>query len=193
MTVVAAVAVAGRVTMGCDTATDHNGTTVYRSDGKVSRILVGDEVVLVGSAGNSGIRSVLRRHWKLGGVPEPSVTDIEADTWADACAEAITDVLASTTPPLLLRQDHNADTLDGCLLLAWRQHLWIIHTHSALRPQSGAAAIGSGGELALGSLLTAAHFDADPQVSMDYAIRTACTHDSGCGIDVRGPLIYTTS
>lgn len=195
MTVIAAVATHDRVVMGCDTATDHDGTTMYRADGKISVRLVGDagERVLIGSAGNSAIRSVLARHWKLSGVPRSDATDAEADEWAAAVAEAITEVLANATPPLVVRHDSSADSLDGCLLLAWRQHLWIVHTHSALRPYGGIAAIGSGKELALGSLYTVAQTGlVSPEVEMAFAIQVACAYDSGCGVDDRGPLLYCT-
>jgi ATP-dependent protease HslVU (ClpYQ) peptidase subunit len=181
--------------MGCDTAADHNGTTVYRADGKISIFEVGEacERVLLGSAGNSAIRSVLGRHWKLGDVPQPNSAVAEADEWAAAAAEAITEVLANATPPLVMRQDQSADTLDGCLLLAWRQHLWIVHTHSALRPQSGIATIGSGCELALGSLHTVARSGlVHPEAAVSYAIELACTYDSGCAVDERGPIVYST-
>lgn len=178
--------------MGCDTATDQNGTTVYRADGKITVLDVGGERVLLGSAGNAAIRSVLNRNWKLAGVPKPDATDTEADEWASAGAEAITDILASAQPPLTLRSDGNADSLDGCLLLAWRQHLWIIHTHAALRPY-GIATIGSGKELALGSLHTVARAGlVHPETTVSYAIELATRFDSGCGIDERGPIVYST-
>lgn len=193
MTVVAAVALSDRVVMGCDTATDHDGTTIYRADGKITVLEVGDERVLIGSAGNSAIRSVLSRHWKLTAVPPETAAVAEADEWAAAAAEAITDVLANATPPLLMRHNDSADCLDGCLLLAWRQHLWIIHTHAAFRPHDGVAAIGSGRELAIGSLYTGqALGNPTPVQSVTLAVTLACRHDSGCGIDERGPIIHST-
>ncbi len=194
MTVVAAVALADRVIMGCDTATDNDGTTIYRSDGKILVLLTGDraERVLIGSAGNAAIRSILARDLKIS-TPPPDATDQEADDWAGTVAETITQVLATTTPPILARHDGGPDHLDGCLLMAWRQHLWIVYTHAALRPRGDIAAIGSGKELALGSLYTVARAGiVHPDACMSYAIELACAYDSGCGIDDRGPIVLST-
>lgn len=193
MTVIAAIATPDRVVMGCDTATDSGGTIVYRADGKITALSVGAERVLIGSAGNAAIRSILGRHWKLAATPPANAAIAEADEWADAAAEAITEVLATTQPAVTIHHDGSADGLDGCLLLAWRQHLWIIHTHAALRPHDGIAAIGAGKDLALGSLHTSVRAGlSDPAAAMSCAIDLAARFDSGCGIDERGPIIHRT-
>lgn len=193
MTVIAALAMEDRVIMGCDTAVNQDGTVVYGSRGKIAvRVLANGERILIGSAGNSAIHAVLARQWTVPPVPLPSANDGDADRWADTCAEEITTLLAEANPPVMQHHSDSATTLDGCLLLAWRQHVWTIYTHSALRPTNSIAAIGSGKELALGYLLAAARYESDPRVSVNAAVEAACAHDGGCGVDDRGPIIHST-
>ncbi|PKV80897.1 Ntn hydrolase family protein [Nocardia fluminea] len=192
MTVIAAIATADRVVMGCDTRTDYSGTGIMTVGAKISTLYApnGDKV-LIAAAGNAALRHVVVRGLGIGATPDP--TDIAAaDQWADGIAVAAVDGAAEAKPAVLSQSDGYAPSLDGTLLLAWRQHLWWISTHAAMRPHPGIIAIGSGTEVALGSLHTADAFDIEPTFAVDMAVRLACRHAEGCGIDDRGPIIHST-
>lgn len=199
MTVIAAVATEDRVVMGCDTRTDYSGTGIHCGRGKIAvlrlppeRLGQQGEPVLLAASGNAAILSVVARGLKL---DTPGASDAEAaDKWASVVAEAITDLLASANPPLLSNGDANgAGSLDGTLVMAWRQHLWWVYSHTAVRPYPQVLAVGSGTEVALGSLHTSIALGASPRVAVDTAVRLACRIASGCGLDDRGPLIYSTA
>ena len=74
-----------------------------------------------------------------------------------------------------------------------RRHLWMLTTHSVIRPYDDVASIGSGSEIALGSLHTALELGTGPRAAVELAVRLASTYDSGCGLDRRGPIVHTTS
>lgn len=193
MTIIAAVATDSMVTMGCDTAADYDGTALYLADGKILTFTsaTGDPV-LIGVAGNAGILSIIRRNLTL---PEcPAAADHAlADAWADQVACAITALLVEANPPLLMPADGGSPAcIDGTLLLAWKQHLWRIETNSAFRLASDVTAIGSGTDIALGSLYTSRRFGVAADDAVHTAIRLACTYGDGCRVDGRGPLIFTT-
>lgn len=197
MTIVAAIATEDRVIMGCDTAGELDGVKVYH-DSKISvlRTAQGDKVLL-GAAGNGALRSAIMRKSndiakkvEIDGAPKPLR---DADAWAASMAGAITSVLADANPPLTTTPgDNYASSLDGVILLAWHNRLWIIATHTAIAPVDNIAAIGCGAPIALGSLHTATQLGADPSAAMDTAVRLAATYDSGCAIDSRGPIIHNT-
>jgi ATP-dependent protease HslVU (ClpYQ) peptidase subunit len=193
MTIIAAIATADRVVMACDTATDYSGTAVYKAAGKIGSLHARqEEKVLLAASGSASILPLILRNLKISDTPDPA-DYAEADRWADIIAEAITEILASASPPLLTTADTgNASALDGTLVMAWRQHLWWIYTHTADRPHPGVLAIGSGTEVALGSLHTSIALGADPEDAVTQAVVLACRHATGCGIDERGPLIHTT-
>jgi ATP-dependent protease HslVU (ClpYQ) peptidase subunit len=199
VTVIAAIATADRVIMGCDTRTDYSGTGIMTAGAKISTLRApnGDKVLL-GAAGNASLRHVAVRGLGLGATPDPN--DIAAaNSWADELAVFIADGAAQANPAVVNSStEHAAATLDGCLLLAWRHHLWWIFTHAAVSPFPGIMAIGSGTEVALGSLHTTAKFGFDPTFgidpveAVDLAVRLACRHAEGCGVDDRGPIIHST-
>ncbi|WP_280317285.1 hypothetical protein [Nocardia wallacei] len=192
MTVIAAIAAANRVVMGCDTASSNDGTALYTRLGKIGRFRTADdELVLIGAAGNSAIIPTLRRHLTIEASPRGRGA-LAADRWAEDLAEAITGVLANANPPLLRPGDDSANSLDGIMLVAWRHCVWMVTTHTATRPHSGIAAIGSGRDLALGSMHTAIAFGVDQRTAVDHAVRCASHYDSGCRIDERGPMLRST-
>ncbi|PSR63986.1 hypothetical protein C8259_09040 [Nocardia nova] len=178
--------------MGCDTASDHNGTALYTRLGKIGGFKTTDgETVLIGGAGHAAIIPTLQRRLTIDGSPREQ-DEIGAEGWASAVAEAITGVLADANPPLLSPAGEHAACLDGILLMAWRQYLWVVQTHSAIRPHDGIAAIGSGRDIALGAMHTALDYEAQPYDAVHSAVRWAAQFDSGCGIDDRGPMLCTT-
>lgn len=191
MTIVAAIATEDRVIMGCDTAGELDGWKVYQDTKILRRRIRHEDIVLIGAAGNGAIRGVIARSsLDLGDGPVGPGSD--ADSWAQGIAEQITQILADTNPPLTISSSDSAGYFDGVLLLAWRNRLWIITTHTAIAPADNIAAIGCGAPIALGSLHTATQFGATPDTAMDTAVRLAARYDSGCAIDSRGPIIYTT-
>lgn len=195
MTVIAAYATKDRVIMGCDTATDHAGTSLYSARGKIGVTLstgTGDRI-LIGVAGNSAIGPTLDRCLEIEATPGPDCTLDSADLWANHVAQQITQILADANPPLISTQNGSADTFDGNLLLAWNRHVWLVCAHAAIRPENGIAAIGSGRDLALGSLHTTdAYARFTPEYAVHRAVSVACTYDSGCGVDERGPILHST-
>lgn len=191
MTIVAAIATKDRVIMGCDTAGELDGLKVYQ-DSKIATFPDGSGgQILLGTAGNGAIRSVLRRGSLRFGDASTART-ANPDSWASGIAEQITEILANTNPPLTVSTSDSAGFLDGVILLAWRNRLWIITTHTAIAPADNIAAIGCGAPIALGSLHTATQLGAEPTGAMDTAVRLAARYDSGCAIDSRGPIIHTT-
>lgn len=193
MTVIAAVATDDRVVMACDTAVDYSGTAIYRAHGKISTLHTPKgEKLLIAASGPAHMLPLIMRNLKIADTPDPA--DLAAaDKWADAVAEAITDILASANPSLLTTADSgSASTVDGTLVMAWQQHLWWIYTHTADRPHPAILAIGSGTDVALGSLHTSIALGAKPEDAVDLAVRLACRHASSCGIDDRGPMLHTT-
>lgn len=194
MTIIAAVATADRVVMGCDTAVDYSGPAVYKAAGKIGTLYTPKgEKVLLAASGSASILALILRNLKIADTPDPA-DPAAADAWADAIAEAVTDILASAAPPLLTTADTGgAAALDGTLAMAWRQHLWWLYTHTADRPHPAVLAIGSGTEVALGSLHTSTLLATFPEAAVDMAVRLACRHATGCGIDERGPLLHSTT
>lgn len=192
MTIIAAMAAEDHVVMGCDTAADYRGTAIYRADGKIAQweTAQGDRVLL-GAAGNAAIVPILLRRLHIGDGP---ADDADAQTWASALAEKITGVLADAHPAVLTPAGADAAAgVDGMLLLAWRHRLWLVHTHEALPPYPGIAAVGSGTDLALGALHTASAVGVGAYTAVEMAVALACAFDSGCSIDGRGPLLYSTA
>lgn len=179
--------------MGCDTAIDYGGTAMYGALGKIGTLYTpkGDKVLLAAS-GNASILPVIFRNLKVPDGPSPQALR-EVGAWADSLTIAITDILADASPSLLTNADSgSAATIDGSLLMAWRQHMWWVYTHTACRPHGSVVAIGSGTEVALGSLHTSIALGAEPENAVRTAVQLACRHATGCGVDDRGPIIYST-
>lgn len=192
MTVIAAVATLDRVVMACDTRYDYSGTGLYGASKIRSLTAPNGDTILLAASGNASLLPVVLRSMKPDGTPDPSDT-AGCDAWANAMAEAITGALADATPSLLTTGDSSdSASIDGTLVLAWRQHLWWVYSHAATRPHPGVLAIGSGTDVALGSLHTSIPLGIDPEKAVDLAVRLACRHADGCGIDERGPLSFTT-
>ncbi|MEV0031418.1 hypothetical protein [Nocardia sp. NPDC050793] len=195
MTVIAAMALPlpNRVIMGCDTATDHGGTFVYSKRGKIGVHQASNgERVLIGSAGNASAGRMLDRCLTIEATPEDPDDIDAADRWAGALAEAITGILADANPPLTVSHSDNASGIDADVLVAWRHHVWLLFAHAAIRPTGGIVAIGSGRDIALGSLYTAARSVTNPKGMMADAIELACKFDRGCSVDERGPIVIST-
>ncbi|WP_280195945.1 hypothetical protein [Nocardia farcinica] len=191
MTIIAAYADHHQVIIGCDTATDYAGTAIYKTDGKIGRLDAAyGQTVLLGVAGNSAILPVLLRKLSIEDQPDYR-NDAACDRWANNIAEAATEILADANPALLSTRG-DTQSIDGIGILAWRHHMWFLQTHSVIRPHPGILAIGSGTDIALGSLHTSHRAGADPEHAVRVAVELACAHADGCKIDDRGPVLHTT-
>ncbi|ORL40178.1 hypothetical protein A6F59_16715 [Prescottella equi] len=192
MTIIAAIATDTHVVMGSDIAVDYCGTVIHKAASKVFAVTTVDgERVLFGVAGNGGLGSAIKRSLAIDGTPDPDDHEA-ADNWASTVTEAITGICDSTTPRLTTAVDGSSDTLDGAMLMAWRQHLWYVFTHTAFRPNDGVAAVGSGDEAARGSMYTSLSHGADAYTAVHDAVKWASNINIGCRLDDRGPLVSAT-
>ncbi|MFD4457684.1 hypothetical protein [Nocardia sp. NPDC058480] len=185
-----AAAVDTEVIMGCDTAADHGGTVMFLEGGKIGQFTTSDDwsyPVLIGAAGNGAILAVLRR-----GLTLPAFHRKDPDSWASEVARRITELLATASPPLTIEEQDGVTAIDGNLLLACDRGLWLIQTHAAMRVRPGIAAVGSGRDLALGSVHADLRHGVTAKAAVESAVRLASTYDSGCGVDDRGPMVYST-
>lgn len=193
MTVIAANAAPDRVFMGCDTRADYGGTGIFMDRGKIDWLTASNgDRILIASSGSASIQPILIRSLILPAVPDDPSRTAEADRWADKVAAEVTEVLAEAKPSATVTTDDGASHINGTVALAWQHHLWWIHTHAATRPHDGVLALGSGTDVAFGSLHTSVELGADPEVAVALAVRLACRHGEGCGIDDRGPIIHST-
>lgn len=193
MTVIAAIARDGNVIMGSDSVASCAGSFVYKGEGKIVEIVAaGGDRVLIAAAGNAAVPSVIKRHLKIDGVPALDDSDEAADDWAAAIAQAITELLAGCTPSLIVSSPDDADAIDGTIALAWRGHLWMMCTHTAIRPSNGILSIGSGMDVAVGAMNAALQFGAMPLDAVITAVKLACEFTDSCSTDHRGALIHHT-
>lgn len=142
---------------------------------KIVRRPVGDSAALLGSAGDHRLTGILRTICFPEGGPNPS-SDEDCDAWAQAVADAITEQALDARPPVTDDQG----LLDGYALLGHAGRLWVLFTSCAERVEQYAA-IGSGGDYALGAL-DALHVatSIDPQRALRIACQSACRHHEGC-------------
>jgi hypothetical protein len=135
------------------------------------------EHLLLGFAGQAAIRSVVRRHLVVT-TPTLSADAGELDRWADGVAEDIC-ALAVDARPTITDADGHVDVI---ALLVYRDRLWLLAQQLTQPVLSGVAAIGSGGDLALGYLTGALNNGAHPAAALADAVKVACRHDDGCGL-----------
>lgn len=198
MTVIAAIAHNGTVTIGSDTVACSGAALIYKSESKIVEFTAVDASghsakVLIAAAGNASVMPALTHGLHLEGAPTPTDTDEVADSWAIATAHAITGVLADSNPPMITGAGEDPASLDSSLLLAVHGHLWLIFTNAAIRPHNRILTLGSGGDLATGALLAALKHGATPEAAINDAINWASTYSDGCRVDERGPRIHTTA
>lgn len=130
MTVIAAVIDhdAGKVCMAADSSTDYGNFRLSTSKISASGRAALGAVALTRAAPKT-----------VPGSPD------EADTWAQGVAEAITDAGVGAN-----LKDSEGD-LDGVVLLAWSDRLWLLSHHLA-DPIDEYVAIGSGAAHAIGAM-----------------------------------------
>lgn len=182
--------------MGCDTRADYGGTALFLRDGKIGRFkLGGGREALVAVSGSGAALPLMRRAMKF---PDPEQQGMDGfardpDRWASEVAHRMTTTLAEATPPLTVQDSEGATSVDCIGLLAYRNHLWLLQTHSAVRPNNRLLTVGSGIDLALGALHVAIEAGYSPEDAVGAAVRLACEYGDGCGVDERGPLIFSTT
>lgn len=187
MTVVAALARAGRVVMAADTCTNYQGTHVLGAR-KIARITVGDDDALLAASG-SGALLGLHTHWSSAAAPDPDdPADVQA--WAHEAARALSELAAAQTPPLLADAGGGTQIVDGAFLLGWRGRLIYFFTHQGVVLPDGIGALGMGADYAFGALeVGLAGGWADPEGMVEAAVLGACGRYDGCRVAAEGPQV----
>lgn len=135
------------------------------------------ERAVLGFAGFAALGPLAARHLKLD--VAPIVGEDDVDAWAQATAEAITEIAAEHT--LVSGEDDGRTDWEG--LLAWRGRLWQLGHHVAL-PIDTYAAGGSGAGVALGAMW-ALHGTQPASVVAERAVLAAIAHQ----VDVGPPVL----
>jgi ATP-dependent protease HslVU (ClpYQ) peptidase subunit len=195
VTVVAAIARDGHVTMAADTCSQYQGTIIHGAR-KIRRMQTADGTpVLLTGSGNGAIVQVIPRLVDIEATPGADGSEQAWDEWAERVAAACTEAAAGTALQLTARGQDGSTTLDGAFLLGAAGRLWYLFTFQALRVRDGVAALGSGSDLAFGALTT--YQETAPGTADDVvvaaAVRAAVRYDAWCSIDDDGPQIETVS
>lgn len=200
MTVVAAIALDGRVVMAADTVSQYQGTLVQGAH-KIRRLQAGDTEVLLSGSGNGAIVQLAERLLKIEATPGPQADEQNWDDWAAVVASAISEILAEIRPPVTTSTSESQTFIDGAYLLGTAGRLWYLFTHQALRVIDGIAALGSGSDLALGVLSSVEAVEESqvpgsatsdrptPEALASAAVRVACRFDPHCAIGSGGPQV----
>lgn len=185
MTVVAAIASAGRVVMAADTVTQYHGTLVQGAR-KIRRLrFEGAEEILISGSGNGAIVQTIPQRLKTFTTPKPHDGDASWNEWAEIAACRVTDFLVDTVPPLTTTSEGGGTVVDGSFLLGAAGRLWYLFTNQSVPVVDGIAALGSGSDLALGVLAAApslASMPHPPETLAVLAVRIACRFDPHCQI-----------
>ncbi|MFL6138815.1 MAG: hypothetical protein ACJ74O_13580 [Frankiaceae bacterium] len=181
MTCIAALVLPDRagVVMAADSASTFDGQLVSDDTPKILRKKVGRTggELLIGIAGRHSLAQIIAHDLTISDSPDP---DDEADcnAWAFRIAVAVTDLAVDARPPLTTHDG----SVDGRGLLAHGGRLWVIGELIAM-PVRAYAAIGSGGNYALGAL----HVLDDrgllltnPTRALGEAVAAAIRYDTGC-------------
>lgn len=181
MTVVAAIAQAGRVVMAADTAAMTNSGQVVYGRRKIERHRTEDgHEMLLAFAGGAALPTLVSRHLKVDAVPGEGADDAALTAWAEAIAEAVADIATDAKPPLLDKDG----MVDGGGMLAYRGRIWTLNQQAATLTPLGYWAIGSGSDLALGFMYGWAGRPGD-RASLDTvtgAVEAACLYDDACRV-----------
>lgn len=186
MTVVAAIAHDGHVTMAADTCTSYQGTDIILGERKIRRITVGDTEALLAASGNGALLGVLQRHWKLDDAPDPD-DDHDVLAWAEAAASSATEILADQTPALLRDVGEGEQQIDGGLLMGWAGRLIYLFTHQAIVVHDGIAGLGIGTDMAIGVMHAQEWQGIDPRIAATRAVELACRYLERCRVGPDGP------
>jgi|GEM_PF-4154872 len=173
MTVIAALIAKDRVWMAGDTGSFDGNGTLWPNPHKVFETRVAGEPVVIGTSGVSSLGATIRYDLSIDAVPGPD----DADLWAHTVAQAITEMAYERK---ITRKD--SSSIDGTVLFAWRDRLWLISDYLAL-PVESFAAIGSGNELALGAMEVTWHEGMSEDSAkwvVTRAAQAACRWEESC-------------
>lgn len=142
MTVACALARDGHVWMAADSLTNVYDRPIVGGATKIRRLTTraADGQVLIATSGDAALLPTITRHLTVESLPRAE----DAQQWAEAIAEAISDIA----------HDHrivNDSGTDGTVLLAATGHLWTMND-AAVAHADGVAAIGSGEGPAIGAI-----------------------------------------
>jgi hypothetical protein len=171
VTVIAAATDGRTVWMAADSASTDDSGRIWTTD-KLNVVEVGRSGrALISSCGDHRLGRLVQG---LSAPFDPDPTsDAACDGWAQAMAEAWTDLACSATPPVT----EEDGSVAGFALLGYAGRIWTVLTNVADRVRDGYAAIGSGGDLALGML---AATEAPLEDRVRRAVEFACRHHAGC-------------
>lgn len=172
MTVIAAACDGDLVWMAADTGTQVQGNVAREAAVKVRTVLVEGskfDRALVGVTGNGALTRFSSTF-----LPEPGK---DLDDWAADCADRFTEWA-------LERKIVEGDQIDGKLLLGFRGRLWALLKYQAVPFHEPYAAMGSGGDLALGALAYWSRSKGDGPGEARFIVReaaaVACYFDPNC-------------
>lgn len=181
MTVIAGIVLSDRagVLMAADSASTFTGQLVADDSRKIVRKRIGRTggELLLGTAGRHSLGHLAAHDLCVDDSPDPG-DDADCDAWAFRVACALTDLAVSARPPITTEDG----SVDGAGLLAHAGRLWIVGELLAM-PVRGYAAIGSGGNLALGALHVLDQrglLMTDPSRAIAEAVAAAVRYDTGC-------------
>jgi ATP-dependent protease HslVU (ClpYQ) peptidase subunit len=175
MTVIAAVAREGRITIAADTAS-HEGATRFLASPKIRRY-PGD--VLLAGAGLASLLQALRDPATI-----PSRATDDLDEWAQSTAEKITGVLLAQQPPMV-----EDGSLNGELILGYGGRLWYIDANYAVPCHAGIGVIGSGSDVAFGAITAYLERGASSYTAVTQAVAIACQRNAGCALVDGAPQV----
>jgi hypothetical protein len=173
VTVVAAATDGRTVWMATDSQSSENGGRIWTVD-KLRRIPVGRHGTSVFAAAGDHRLVPLARHLAAPFEPDPH-SDGDCDGWAQAIAEAWTQLACEAAPPVT----DDDGLVSGYAILGYAGRIWTVMTNVADQVRDGYASIGSGGELALGIL---AATEAPLEDRVRQAVTFACRHHDGCSL-----------
>lgn len=186
MTVIAAVARAGRVVIATDDTMTQDGMP-WPGPVKVRRITcTGSPVEILVAA--AGAAELLTYWWTHHTVRAPGK---DLDAWAQAIAEEITIAAGAMNPSCLVggSSPDERGALDGVLLLGHAGRVWLIDANMAVLVPDGVIAVGSGRQVAIGALHAALAHGAEPRDAVCQAVQLAVRFDDGCGLLGPGPVV----
>lgn len=177
MTTVVGLARDGRVWMAADSQVSLCDRPMPGSVTKILRLPVGGDggEVLLAIAGDGALSALARRFLKIGCLPGPG-------------ADGVTDFVDQIAQDMSeLAREHGVleeGRMAGTLLLGWNGRVWTLVHSQAIPHPDGLAAVGSGGDAALGAMDALLDLGVDPAEAVVRAVRIAIGRD----INSAGPV-----
>jgi ATP-dependent protease HslVU (ClpYQ) peptidase subunit len=183
MTCIVGLVHAGGVTLGADSQTTSGWVHTTMADSLHKVFRVAD--MLIGSTGTARMSQLVQ--YALSKPEHPA--DMECVTYlVTHFADAVRDCLKTGGYAI---KDKEQEMHDGSLLIGYRGRLFSLDTHFAINEVAdGYYAIGSGQEVALGSMHTSDRMGdlLSPEKRVTWALEAAATFSNGVG----GPFVIET-